>query len=462
MNTTAKTFDAIIIGSGQGGTPLCKKLAKAGWKTALVEKKFIGGTCVNVGCTPTKSMVASARMAFLAGNGKKLGVSISEVGVDLPAIVSRKNEIVEQFRNGAQKALADTAGLTLLFGEACFTGTKELEIQTGNGNKEKLTADYIFIDTGGAPAVPTIEGIDSITYLTSDTILDLTEIPKHLLIVGSSYIGCEFGQMFSRFGSSVTMLEQSSQFLPREDRDIADCMRSILLSEGIKIQTNASLKKVENWQNNTRSTITVSGTEEVIVSSHILFAIGRTPSTKQLAVSKTGVETDEHGYIKVNAKLETSQPGIYALGDVKGGPAFTHISYNDYVVIAGNLLENANVSIEGRPVPYCMFTDPQLARIGMSEEEANKKGLHVKVARLGMENVARAIETGETSGMIKAIVDAATKQILGAAVIGEQGGEIMSLLQMAMAGGISVDRIKDMIFAHPLYAESLNNLFVNF
>ncbi len=455
-----KHFDAVIIGSGQGGTPLSKKLAKAGWKTALIEKKFIGGTCVNVGCTPTKAMVASARMAYLAANSKKLGINIAASSVDFGAVIKRKNEIVHQFKDGAQKGLEETENLALFFGEATFTGSKEIEIKLLNGDKETVTADYIFIDTGAATTIPSVEGIDTVPYLTSTTILDLDEVPEHLLIVGSSYIGCEFGQMFKRFGSKITMLEQSPSFLSREDSDISECLQNILHADGLTIYTNASLKKLASEDKLIKATIEIDKSEKEINCSHILIAAGRTPQTKELQLEKTGVDTDEHGYIKVNAKLETTQPGVYAIGDVKGGPAFTHISYNDHIVILENLVEKADVSIEGRPVPYCMFTDPQLGRIGLTENEAKKKGLNIQVATLSMENVARAIETGETKGIMKAVVDADTKQILGAAIIGEQGGEIMSILQMAMAGKIGYDIIRKMIFAHPLYAESLNNLFI--
>lgn len=454
------TYDAVIIGSGQGGTPLCKRLAQAGWKTALVEKRFIGGTCVNDGCTPTKAMVASARMAHLAASAKQLGVNIPSFDVDLPAIIARKNAIVAQFRNGSKEGLEKTENLTLYLGEAIFTGNKQIEISLKNGSKETITAPYIFIDTGTTTTIPDIKGMNTIPYLTSTTILDITAVPEHLLIIGSSYIGCEFGQMFKRFGSKVTMLEQSADFLAKEDRDIADCLLTILQQEGLNIYTNAGLKEVSVTPQGILATVTIDEKDLEIACSHILIAAGRSPQTKNLGLEKTGVEIDKHGFIKVNNQLETTQPGIYAIGDVKGGPAFTHISYDDYLVIAKNLLEKVHASIEDRPIPYCMFTDPQLGRIGLTESEAMKKNLPYKVAKLDMTSVARGIETGETKGMIKAIVDTGTKQILGAAVIGEQGGEIMSLLQMAMEGKVSYNRISEMIFAHSLYAESLNNLFM--
>lgn len=453
-------YDAIIIGSGQGGTPLSKKLAKAGWKTALVERKFIGGTCINVGCTPTKTMIASAHLAYRIENSTKLGINVQSSSVDLTAIIRRKNEIVESFRNGSQSGLEATENLTLIFGEASFIGNKLIEVKLADGSKEELTGEFIFIDTGTTTTISEVEGIETIPYLTSTSILDITEIPNHLLVIGANYIGCEFGQMFQRLGSKVTMLEKSPEFLKREDRDIATCLSDILQEDGITIYKSATLKNISTIDDKIITVVDVAGEQKEISCSHVLLAAGRTPNTKALKLENTGVATDDKGYITVNEKLETSCPYIYAIGDVKGGPAFTHISYNDYIVIAKNLLEEKDVSITGRPVPYCMFTDPQLGRIGLSEDMARKKGLNFKTAKLSMANVARAIETGETKGLIKAIVDVETKQVLGAAVIGEQGGEIMTMLQLVMEGNITYDKLADMIFAHPLYGESINNLFM--
>ena len=455
-----KHYDAIIIGSGQAGTPLAKKLAEAGMKTALIEKRWIGGTCVNDGCTPTKSMIASARMAFMARKSATLGINLKDVSVDLHAIIDRKNKIVSQFRNGSLEGLQKMDNLEIIFGNAQFTGLKTLSVLKEDGSEEALKADLIFINTGASPTIPPIPGVDEISYLTSTTILDLTVVPEHLLIVGGGYVGLEFGQMFNRFGSKVTMLEANENFLNREDRDIANCLSGILEDEGMTIHCKALATKFEQYDKQIKAHVTIEGKPTEITCSHVLLAAGRTPATSYLQLQKTGVEVTDKGFIKVNDQLETSQPGVYALGDVKGGPAFTHISYNDHLVVYKNIVKKAGLTIKDRMVPYCMFTDPQLGRIGLTEDEAKKQGLNYKVASLDMKYVARGIETGETLGLMKAIVDADTKQILGAAIIGEQGGEVMSVLQMAMMGNITYEELRENIFAHPLYSESINNLFM--
>ena len=458
-----KRYDAIVIGAGQAGVPLAKKLANAGKKTVIIEKKFIGGTCVNDGCTPTKAMIASARAAYLAGRCADLGVHIGDFKVDMPRIKQRKDEIVMRSRKGGQEGLEKTEGLDLFFGEASFTGIKTITVTLNNGGTEEITADWIFIDTGAKAIIPDVEGINNIDYLTNTSILELDSVPEHLLVIGGNYIGLELGQMFERFGSKVTVLERSARLLPREDEDVASMMQQLLKEEEISIHTSAQLQnlKKDDAGQVIAAIRTADGQEQQLTCSHILLAVGRSPQTKALNLQSTGVATDDKGFIKVNDKLETSVPGIYALGDVKGGPAFTHIAYNDYTIVYRNLIEGQDLNTADRPLPYCMFTDPQLGRIGISEQEARKQGLDIKVACISMKHVARAIETGETRGMMKAVVDAKTKQILGAAIIGEQGGEIMSVLQMAMEGGITYDRIRYCVFAHPLYSESLNNLFMS-
>jgi len=457
-----KTYDAIVIGSGQAGGPLAKKLALAGKKTALIEKRYIGGTCVNDGCTPTKTMVGSAKMAYMASKSKYLGVDIKGYKVNMQQIKKRKDAVVLQFRNGSQKGLEKTKGLDLFFGEAVFTGDKTISVKLNNGRKTQMKADMIFMNTGCKPIIPEIEGIHEIGYLTSTSILELDQVPDHLLIIGGNYIGLEFGQMFRRFGSKVTVLEKSPGIVSREDEDVSEELTRILEAEKIKILTGSqALKFKKTAKGNISVTVSTNGKEQKIKCSHVLVAVGRAPQTAALNLDKTGVNTDEHGFIKVNDKLETNVKGIYALGDVKGGPAFTHISYNDYTIAYRNLVEGTNYTTKDRPVPYCMFTDPQLGRIGLSENDAKKQGLNVKIAKLPMAYVARAIETGDTRGFMKAVVDAKTKQILGATVLGPEGGEIMTVLQMAMEGGITYDRIRYCVFAHPLYSESLNNLFMS-
>jgi pyruvate/2-oxoglutarate dehydrogenase complex dihydrolipoamide dehydrogenase (E3) component len=456
-----KQYDAIIIGAGQAGGPLAKKLAQAGKKTAIIEKRFVGGTCVNDGCTPTKAWVGSAKAAYMAAHSAPLGIKIKGYKVDMRQIKKRKDEIVMSARMGGQKAIEKTKNLDLIFGEATFTAEKTLSIKLNSGSTQVLKADWIFIDTGAKTLIPEIEGLNDIEYLTSTTILDLDKVPDHLLIVGSNYIGMEFGQMFGRFGSKVTMLEKASRILSREDADIADALHKIMVNEGVTIYTDAQTTAFRKTKKgNIKATVTIAGKEDTITCTHVLLAVGRVPQSAALNLDKTGVEVDGKGYIKVNDKLETNVPGIYALGDVKGGPAFTHIAYNDYTIVYRNLIENTNYNINERPLPYCMFTDPELGRIGISEEEAKKQKLNVKIAKLPMAHVARAIENGDTRGFMKAVVDADTKKILGAAILGSQGGEIMTVLQMAMEGGITYDRIRYCVFAHPTYSESLNNLFM--
>lgn len=457
-----KKYDAIIIGAGQAGVPLAKKLALSGKKTVIIEKRFYGGTCVNDGCTPTKTWVASAKAAYMAGKSDELGINIQRYTVNMKQIKKRKDEIVLQSRNGSLDAAKKIKNLDILFGEAIFTDHKTILVNLNSGETQALQGELIFINTGAKPFIPEIEGLNKIEYLTSTTILDLNKVPKELLILGGNYIGLEFGQMFSRFGSTVTILEKSDRIIPREDKDISTALKEILEEEKITVYTDAQAIKFKQPSRGGKVTVTISvnGTQKRFKTSNVLVATGRVPQTSALDLYKTGVLTDEKGYIKVNQKLETNVPGIYALGDVKGGPAFTHISYNDYTIVYRNLIEGENLSTKGRLVPYCMFTDPQLGRVGISEKEAKDSGLNYKVATLPMAHVARAIETGDTRGLMKAIVDAKTKKILGAAVLGPEGGEIMTILQMAMEGGITYDKIRYGIFAHPLYAESLNNLFM--
>ncbi|MDR3696947.1 mercuric reductase [Mucilaginibacter sp.] len=456
-----KKYDAIVIGSGQAGGPLAKKLALAGKKTALIEKRWIGGTCVNDGCTPTKTMIASAKMAYMADNSEALGVKIKGFSVDLAKIKKRKDAIVHQFRNGSQKGLEATKNLDVIFGEATFTGDKTISVKLNSGRIKEFNADLFFINTGAKTFIPEIEGLADIDYLTSTTILDLDKVPEHLLVIGGNYIGLEFGQMFRRFGSRVTIIEKSGRIVSREDEDVSAELTKILQDEDITVHCNATTSKIKKKPGDKIiATVSINGTEKKIKCTHVLLAVGRTPQTATLNLPATGVEMDDRGNIKVNDKLETNIKGIYALGDVKGGPAFTHISYNDYTIVYRNLVKNENLSIKDRPVPYCMFTDPQLGCIGINETEAKKLKLNYKVAKLPMAYVARAIETGDTRGFMKAIVDPDTKQILGATILGPEGGETMTILQMAMAGGITYEEIRYFVFAHPLFAESLNNLFM--
>jgi dihydrolipoamide dehydrogenase len=453
-------YDAIVIGSGQAGNPLAIALAKAGWKTALIERDHIGGTCINYGCTPTKTMFNSARVAYLARRAADYGVHAGPVTVGMSEVRERKQKIVESFRESGLRGIQKTNGLDLLMGEACFTGPDSLEVRMSEGGARTIAADNIFINTGGRPSKPAIDGLDTISYLDSTSIMELDSVPQHLLVMGGGYIGLEFGQMFRRFGSDVTVVHRGDHLLAREDPDVADEVAKILREDGMTVMLNAEAARIEQAQGKIRLTVRTTSGEQAVTGSHLLVATGRTPNTEQLNLSAAGVETDKHGFIKTNDRLETNVPGVYALGDVKGGPQFTHISYDDFRIIRTNLIEGGNATVKDRLVPYTVFIDPQLGRVGLSETEARERGLNIRVARLPMDHVARAIEMSETRGFVKAVVDAETDQILGCAVLGVEGGELMAMFEIAMMGHVAYFLLKEAIFAHPTLAESLNNLFM--
>jgi pyruvate/2-oxoglutarate dehydrogenase complex dihydrolipoamide dehydrogenase (E3) component len=456
-------YDAIIIGAGQSGGPLSTTLAQAGWKTAIIERIHVGGTCINEGCTPTKTMVASARVAYLARRAPDYGVHSGPVTVDMVKVRQRKRDIVDSFRNSSQRSIESTEGVDLLMGEAHFTGPKELEVRLTNGETRQLTADTIFINAGDRPSRPSISGVDSVPTLDSTSIMELDVVPDHLLIIGGGYVGLEFGQMFRRFGSQVTVIQRGAYLLAREDPDVAGEVAKILREDGLEVLLETSPTHVEKaGDGKIQLTVKTPTGERILTGSHLLVAAGRTPNTDWLNLAATGVQIDKKGFIQVNEKLETNVPGIYALGDIKGGPAFTHISYDDFRIIRTNLLENGNATIRDRLVPYTVFIDPQLGRIGLSETEARSKDRNIKVAKMPMNYVARALEVDESRGFMKAIVDADTSQILGAAVLGIEGGEIMAMLEIAMMGKLPYTVLRDGTFAHPTLAESLNNLFSSF
>jgi pyruvate/2-oxoglutarate dehydrogenase complex dihydrolipoamide dehydrogenase (E3) component len=452
-------YDAVVIGAGQAGVPLATTLAKAGRKTALVEREHVGGTCINEGCTPTKTMVASAKVAYFDRRSADYGVSNGQVAVDMVKVRQRKRDIVDSFRSGAEKRLAD-AGVELIRGEARFAGPKELEVNLDSGQTARLTADNIFINTGARPANPPVEGLDSVPTLNSTTIMELDEVPEHLLVLGGSYVGLEFAQMFRRFGSEVTVVQRGKQLMSREDADVAEAVAEIVRQDGIEVLLEAQAQRAEQTEDGKiRLTIRTPQGESTLEGSHLLAAAGRPPNTEKLNLDAAGIETDRRGQIKVNERLETDAEGVYALGDVKGGPAFTHISYDDFRIIRTNLLEGGNATITDRKVPYTAFLDPQLGRAGLSEQEAREQGLNIHVAKIPMSYVARAIEVDETRGFMKAVVDADTEQILGCAILGVEGGEIAAMLQIAMMGEVPYTTLRDTVFSHPTLSESLNTLF---
>ncbi len=459
-----KNYDAIIIGAGQGGMPLSGALAQAGWKTALIERKHLGGTCINEGCTPTKTMVASARVAYLARRAADYGVHTGPVTVNLGEVRERKRKIVADFLEGREKRVQSYKGVELLRGQARFTGPKTLEVELDQGGERRaLEGKTIFIDVGARPSTPDVAGLDAMDALNSTTLMELDTLPEHLVIIGGGYVGLEFGQMFRRFGSAVTIIQHGPRLLTREDADVADEVAKMLREDGIEILLNTNAVRGE--QSTPRKlALTVNGPEgeRTLRGSHLLIATGRVPNTDDLGLEAVGITVDRRGQVPVDEQLETNVRGVYALGDVKGGPAFTHISYDDYRIIKTNLLDGGHASIHDRMVPYTLFTDPQLGRIGLGEDAARAQGRKIRVAKIPMNWVARALEVNETRGFMKAIVDPETSQILGAAVLGIEGGELMAMLQIAMMGKLPYPVLQEATFAHPTLSEALNTLFTSF
>jgi pyruvate/2-oxoglutarate dehydrogenase complex dihydrolipoamide dehydrogenase (E3) component len=461
--STPDQYQAVVIGSGQGGNPLCKALAQAGMRTALVEREHVGGTCVNEGCTPTKTMVASGRVAYLARRAADYGVHTGNIRIDMARIRKRKRDIVDRFRNGSQASLEKTKNLDLIFGEARFTEPKSLTVRLKDGTQRSLRAEQIFINAGCRPAIPQVDGLGDMQFLNSTSIMELDSVPEHLLVLGGGYVGLEFGQMFRRFGSRVSLVQRGARLLREEDSDVADEIVALLQQDGIEVFLNTRADRVTK----TGSQMVLTAREKTgeiraLQGSHLLVATGRVPNSEALNLSAAGIATDDRGFIKVNSKLETSTPGVYALGDINGGPAFTHISYDDFRILRTNLIDKGSATTDSRPIPYTIFIDPQLGRIGITEAQAREQNKNIRVAKMPMSSVARALEVDESRGFMKAIVDADTDQILGAAVLGIEGGEIMSMLQLAMMGKMPFTTLRDAIFAHPALAESLNNLFTHF
>jgi len=455
-------YDAIVIGTSQGGRFLPVELAQAGQKVALIERGQLGGVCVNTGCTPTKTMVASARLAYQARRGAEYGLKIGPVTVDLAAVRERKRAMVAGARQNYASRLAQD-GLDLIEGEAHFTGPDTVEIALTDGGTRQISAPVLVIDTGTRPKPPAITGAGEVRVLDSTSIMELDELPEHLIIQGGGYIGLEFGQMFRRFGSEVTIIQRAARLLTIEDEDVSDEVAAILREDGITVLTSSTAVRVEPADGDRlRLTVGTRDGEQQLEGSHLLSAIGRIPNTEALTPEAAGIRLDNRGFIEVDEYLETSVPGIYAMGDVKGGPAFTHLSYDDYRILRANFISNEKASTRDRVVPYAVFIDPQLGRAGMTEREARAQGRPIRVAKLPMSAVVRAIETGETRGFMKAVIDADNGQILGCAVLGSEGGEIMTMVQVAMLGKLTYTAVAGAIFTHPLLAEGLNALFAMF
>ena len=449
-------YDAIVIGAGQAGPPLAHKLADLGQRVALIEREHLGGSCINYGCTPTKAMIASARIAHYARRGADFGVH-TDVRVDLREVVARKDALVKQWRDGQQGHVDRRDTLDLYRGHGRFTGAHEVEV-----NGEKLTSERIVINTGTRPRFLDIPGLGEIDVLTNRNIMDLTEVPEHLIVLGGNYLGLEFGQMFSRFGSKVTVVEINGQITPREDEDVAKTLQEALEEEGMTFHLGASASKVARTASGIEVTIEPKGggASTTLEGTHLLMSIGQAPNSDDMGLDVAGIETDR-GWIKTNGKLETSVPGVWALGDIRGGPAFTHISYDDHLVLYDNLIEGKDRSIDSRLVPYALYTDPELGRIGLSEREAREAGYPLKVGSIPMAWVARAIERSETKGMMKIVINAENDRILGAAILGAEGGELIQTIMTLMLADQPWTLFQRRMFIHPTLTEGFFTLMDN-
>ena len=452
---TTKNFDAIIIGTGQAGSPLAASLAKYGLNTLIIEKGNLGGTCVNVGCTPTKAYVASARRAFIAKNSTDLGIEIKgEVKINLKTIKTRKDKIIQDSRDGLNKMLTETDGITLLKGTATFIDSHTVEV---NGNI--YSADKFYINVGGSARIP--EGFKDVNYLTNSSILELEEIPEHLIIVGGGYIGLEFGQMFRRFGSKVTILESGDQLLKREDNDISDGIAEIFKNEDIDIRLNAECISAKKAGDQIEVNINCTEGSPTITGSHLLIATGRIPNTKNLGLEIAGVKMDKRGYINVNDELQTNLDHIWALGDCNGQGAFTHTAYNDFQIVNSHLFQEKKRKLSDRFMCYAAFIDPPIARVGLNEKDIRKKDLKAKVATKAMSKIARAKEMGETQGKLKVFIDANTDKILGATFLGTGADEYIHSIIDMMYANAPYTVIRDAVHIHPTVSELIPTMLEN-
>ncbi|MFL9954330.1 FAD-containing oxidoreductase [Paraburkholderia nemoris] len=454
-------FDAVVIGTGQGGTPLAVRLGQSGRKTAVIERGAFGGTCVNVGCTPTKSYVASARAAHVARHAADLGVQLSgAVSVDLAAVKARKDKIIGQSRDGVEKWLRGTDNVTVFTGHARFTGAHTLAIGGPDGSvRDELSADEIFINTGTRAVVPPLKGLERVRYYTNSNLLELTELPEHLAIVGGSYIALEFAQIFRRFGSRVTVLVRGERVLTREDADFASSVQKVLAREGIEFVFGVQPSRVEPHPHH-ENEVCIGFEQNIpaLEASHLLFATGREPNTDDLRLDVAGIATDKHGMIPVDGQLRTNVPGIWAIGDINGRGAFTHTSYDDFQIVAANLLDGGARSVDTRIMTYAVFVDPPLARVGLSETDVRKAGRDALIATMPMTRVGRARERGETDGFMKVLVDPQSKQILGAAIHGIEGDEALHTFIDIMTAGAPYPTLQYAMHIHPTISELVPTL----
>jgi pyruvate/2-oxoglutarate dehydrogenase complex dihydrolipoamide dehydrogenase (E3) component len=443
--------DVIVIGSGQAGVPLAARLAEAGRSVLLAEAGDLGGTCVNNGCTPTKTMIASARAAHVARTAGRLGVKVGAIQVDLAAVVDRKDKVVARWREGVAKRLARAGDrLRLVRGRARFVGPHEIEVGT-----ERHSADTIVINVGCRPAVPPISGLDAIPWLDNDSVMRLRELPVHLLVMGGGYVGCEFAQMFRRFGAQVTIVEALDRLMPLEDPETSSTLGDVLRGEGIDLALGAGAESV--GREGSDVVMRLQGGRE-LRASHLLVAVGRAPNTKDLGCDAAGIALDRRGFISVDDHYRTSATGVYAVGDVTPGPQFTHASWDDHRLLFDHLLGRPARNRGERRVPITAFTDPQVARVGLTEQEAKAQGIAYEVASMPFGNIARAIETDETAGTMKVLLDPASERILGAAIVGAEAGELIHIFVVLMQAGATARAIVDAECVHPTFAEGVQTM----
>jgi pyruvate/2-oxoglutarate dehydrogenase complex dihydrolipoamide dehydrogenase (E3) component len=454
----SEPFDAIVIGAGQSGGFLAARLADAGMKTALIERSHLGGTCVNDGCTPTKTMVASARAAWSARHAAEFGVVLQgPVKVDMKAVKARKDKVVGASVGSLTDWLSNLPNLELIWGSASFVSPTEISV-----NGRTLSADKIFLNPGATASIPDWPGLSDVPYLTNTTMMDLDILPEHLVIAGASYVGLEFAQMFARFGARVTVIERGSRPATREDEDISAAIRDIVAADGVEFIFNANVHSVAEADASICLSLTAAGGEPMLVQgSHLLVALGRTPNSADLNLPAAGITPDERGYIPVDDNLRTSVPGIWAMGDINGRGAFTHTSYNEFEIVADNVIDGGSRSIAGRVPVYGLFIDPPLGRAGITEREARKLGRPVLMGTMAMSKVSRAKERGETQGLMKVLVDAQTKRILGAAILGIGGDEIVHSVLQLMTGDLPYTSMQHTVHIHPTVTELIPTLLAD-
>lgn len=445
-------YDAIIIGTGQSGFPLAGALAERGMKVAVAEGGNIGGTCINSGCSPTKTIVASARAAYVARRGADFGVNTGEITINWDKVISRKDAIVHKFRSGVENWLTSLQNLTLYRHYASFVGPQQVQV-----GDEVIESERIYINTGGRAFVPPVEGLENVPFLDNLSILELKEIPQHLIVIGGGYIGMEYGQAFRRFGSQVTMIDRGKQIMGREDADIAAAGLALFEQEGIRVYLNTATKRVEAVNGSVRVSVERDGQTEEIVGSHLLVAVGRKPNSDSLNLQRAGIQTDARGYITVDDHLKTSAEGVWAMGDVNGRGAFTHTSYNDFEIILDNL-DGGNRNIAGRIPVYAVYIDPPLGRVGLSESEVRASGRKALMGVKPMSHIARAQERDETHGLMKVLVDAESNEFLGAAIFGIGGDEIIHSIIDMMYAKAPYTVMKNAVHIHPTVSELIPTL----